>query len=348
MAHDTFESDVVCAFDEATALLQARKAELLASSCAIRTEKTAKLDAQKEVLRSASSNVREVLKKVEGALAEADQFTLLSASQSVAALRQQTVLRPESVAPCTNATLFSSVGDVRALLSQIPLMCLVSPGDDATGMFNLGVRYEAGTGVKQDGTQAVSWFRRAAEAGNTSAMNKLGVCYKKGTEVEKDDPQAVSWFKSAAEANNALAMNNLGLCYSNGIGVEQDVKQAVSWYRRAAAAGNAKAMNNLGCSFFNGHGVEKDATHAISWFRRAADAGNTTAMRYLGECYEDGTGVEKDATQAVSWFKRAAEAGDAEALNKLAECKKGMGSRSTSRRQPRGSGGFKNSAGVQH
>jgi len=67
-----------------------------------------------------------------------------------------------------------------------------------------------------------------------------------GDGVAKDAEQAVSWYRRAAEAGNAAAQFNLGVCYANGDGVAKDAEQAVSWYRRAAEAGHADAQFNLG------------------------------------------------------------------------------------------------------
>jgi len=52
----------------------------------------------------------------------------------------------------------------------------------------------SGDGVAKDAEQAVSWYRRAAEAGHADAQFNLGVCYSNGDGVAKDAEQAaVSW-----------------------------------------------------------------------------------------------------------------------------------------------------------
>jgi len=40
-------------------------------------------------------------------------------------------------------------------------------------------RYVNGDGVAKDAEQAVSWYRRAAEAGHADAQFNLGICYCK-------------------------------------------------------------------------------------------------------------------------------------------------------------------------
>jgi TPR repeat protein len=64
--------------------------------------------------------------------------------------------------------------------------------------------------------------------------------------LPKDDSQAVSWFRKAAEAGDARGMANLGFMYENGRGgLPKDDGQAVSWFRKAAEAGNEYAVAAL-------------------------------------------------------------------------------------------------------
>jgi len=58
--------------------------------------------------------------------------------------------------------------------------------------------YDNGRGVPQDDAEAVHWYRRAAEQGNTRAMSNLGVMYDDGEGVPQDDVQAHLWFNLAA------------------------------------------------------------------------------------------------------------------------------------------------------
>jgi len=73
----------------------------------------------------------------------------------------------------------------------------------------------------------------AAEKCDPDAQNNLGVMYQNGRGVRQDDSQAVRWYRKAAEQGYASAQNNLGLMYVNGEGVPQ----AVKWFRKAAEQG---------------------------------------------------------------------------------------------------------------
>ena len=53
------------------------------------------------------------------------------------------------------------------------------------------------------------------------------------------------WYRKAAEAGNSSGMNNLGAMYEQGRGVVQDTQQAIVWYEKAVAAGHSVAPDNL-------------------------------------------------------------------------------------------------------
>ena len=184
----------------------------------------------------------------------------------------------------------------------------------ARAQYELGICYATNIGVKGDYTEAAKWYRKAAEQGDATAQSNLGFCYYNGRGVEQDYTEAAKWYRKAAEQGDAKAQLNLGVCYDNGEGVEQDYSEAVKWYRKAAEQGDAIAQLNLGSCYYNGEGVEQDYTEAVKWFRKAAEQGDADGQNNLGFCYANGQGVEQDYTEAVKWYYKAAEQGDAEAL----------------------------------
>lgn len=100
----------------------------------------------------------------------------------------------------------------------------------AGAQFNLGVScYE-----KKDYSEAIKWFKKAAEQGNVSAQYMLGICYKNGF---GEYGEAMKWFRTAAEKGNAEAQYELGYCYEYRLG---DKKEASYWYRKAIENGYTK------------------------------------------------------------------------------------------------------------
>jgi TPR repeat protein len=69
--------------------------------------------------------------------------------------------------------------------------------------------YGNGEGVPQDFTEAVKWWRLAADQGHAGAQCNLGVKYAQGTGVQQDFTKAARLFKLAAEQGNATAITNL-------------------------------------------------------------------------------------------------------------------------------------------
>ena len=170
---------------------------------------------------------------------------------------------------------------------------------------------------KKNYTEAVKWYRKAAEQGFADAQNSLGFCYENGEGVTKDILEAVKWYRKAAEQGFAKAQCNLGYCYEKGKGVTQDYYEAVKWYRKAAEQGLARAQHNLGYCYDIGNGVTQDYYEAVKWYRKAAEQGHATAQNNLGGCYENGDGVTKDINEAVKWYRKAAAQGNSYAKDNL-------------------------------
>jgi TPR repeat protein len=211
--------------------------------------------------------------------------------------------------PATNQTAFAG-SDKQAKLSTAPFEELKKKAEsgDADAQCELAKRYLFGQGVPQDYTEAVKWYRKAAEQGNARAQDWLGFCYQDGLlGVSQDYTEAVKWFRKAAEQGDAAAQDSLGVRYANGEGVPQNYTEAVKWFRKAAEHGAPGAQCDLGVSYANGQGVPQDYVEAAKWFWKAAEQGFPWAQAELGFCYYNGQGVAQDYQEAVKWFRKAAE-----------------------------------------
>ncbi|MBR4182103.1 MAG: sel1 repeat family protein, partial [Candidatus Methanomethylophilaceae archaeon] len=56
-----------------------------------------------------------------------------------------------------------------------------------------------GRGVEQSYDEALKWYRKGAENGNSYAQTNLGHLYSQGLGVEKSDEEAFGWYLKAAE-----------------------------------------------------------------------------------------------------------------------------------------------------
>ena len=79
---------------------------------------------------------------------------------------------------------------------------------DADAQFELAGLYAEGDGVKQDLTEAVKWYRKAAEQGHDGAQFKLGLSYQNGKGVPQSDTDAYIWLNISAE--NGAPLNGRG------------------------------------------------------------------------------------------------------------------------------------------
>jgi len=110
---------------------------------------------------------------------------------------------------------------------------------------HLGELYAEGKGVPQDYTEAMKWYRLAADQGDAWAQSNLGWMYRKGQGVPQDYAEAVEWYRLAADEWDTSAQFNLGSMYEKGKGVPQDYAEAAKWYRLAADQGLEKAAKGL-------------------------------------------------------------------------------------------------------
>ena len=79
--------------------------------------------------------------------------------------------------------------------------------------------------------------------------------------------QAVTWFHKAAAAGDSQGMCNLGSLYYQGRGVPQRFDVAMRWFRNSAAAGNDQAGRRLRVRLdaFNERAVGEHVGHYACW-----------------------------------------------------------------------------------
>jgi hypothetical protein len=130
---------------------------------------------------------------------------------------------------------------------------------------------EHGVGTVVDMRKAMSWYRVAAEKSNYArAQNYLGhMLYHGKGDIPADPSEAVHWFRKAAEQGNAHAQNNLGIAYEEGKGAMRDYAVSKEWYRKASEGNHASGMNNLGYIYL----LEKNYDEAVKTFYLALALG---------------------------------------------------------------------------
>jgi len=142
--------------------------------------------------------------------------------------------------------------------------------DNADAMYNIGLLYMNGQGVKEDYKLAKQWFKRAAFYGSVDAAYNLGVLYmgrKFGFPSKKD---AMYWWKQAAEYGHTDSQYNLGVLLAYGHASKADPKSALSWWYKAATNGHKQSAFALAEAYTKGlFGLKKDEKLALFWQKRS-------------------------------------------------------------------------------
>ena len=164
--------------------------------------------------------------------------------------------------------------------------------------------------LPKEAAEAIYWYEKAARHGTGAiaqcAQSKLGFIHETET---KNYTEAVKWYRMAAEAGSASAQRNLGnLCY-NGLGVAQSSPEALKWFLLAAQAGDPDAETLIGQIYEDGSGVAQDYAEAAKWYRKASEQGEPYAQGHLAYLCMEGLGVPRDYVEAYKWVNVAAAQG---------------------------------------
>ena len=141
---------------------------------------------------------------------------------------------------------------------------------------------------------------------NADAMYNIGLMYMNGLGVKKDYKLTKQWFKRAAFFGSADAAYNLGILYTGREFGFPSKKDALYWWTEAAKQGHADSQFNLGVFLVYGRAGRADPKSGLSWWYKAATQGHKQAAQALTEAYSKGMfGLKKDLKLAAFWRKRS-------------------------------------------
>ena len=189
----------------------------------------------------------------------------------------------------------------------------------------------------KDMPQAVKYYRKANEYGDTTALVNLGRLYANNGNndraaecfqemIDKGQADGYFWMAMLYDAagdsktcneylvkgdkkGSRMASETLGVIYEYGMdGVKIDNKKAAKYYEKA---GTPKAHYRHGILYLNGDigkQKESDIAKGMELVSQAADEGYIDAIYTMGYCYETGRNVDSvDHNKAVSYFKQLAD-----------------------------------------
>jgi hypothetical protein len=209
--------------------------------------------------------------------------------------------------------------------------------------------------AKGNATDAVSYFREAADLGHAGAAYELGLAYMQGQGVAEDLELSAVWINRAADLGDPGAEFLVGSSFYGGIGVEQDIPRGLVFLERSANQGYAKAQFLLGQAYVDGIGVERNAQWAARWYGKSARGGHPQAQYAFGVMFASGLGVPKSPRRAYRWlsiaaangYERAAALRDTMA-KRLTPAERAKVDASVARFSPKASVGYSDAATVMY
>lgn len=166
-----------------------------------------------------------------------------------------------------------------------------------------------------DYEEAVAWFEKAAEYGDTFG---LAVCYYAGKGVERDYAKAMELFLqslnsgiTSTRTGSNFAYLYIGDMYRKGQGVPQDYAAALDWYLQGSADGDPDCMLQAARLYRDGKGAEKNLDRATELYEKAGRNDSYVAYGDLGYIYQTGNGVPQDFRKAIEYYEKGAALGSA-------------------------------------
>jgi TPR repeat protein len=158
-------------------------------------------------------------------------------------------------------------------------------GGDATGCYNLGLRYENGKGQPRDEDKAAQLYQRACDGGAATACFNLGRMY----DYEGGDSEGGTW---AAKA------------------YEQSYQRFEQLDRAACGGKDGKDCSGVAQKRADAERVRHDKGKAAQLYGRACDGADTDGCFRLGLMYDKGDHVPRHSGQAARLYKRACDGGN--------------------------------------
>ena len=177
--------------------------------------------------------------------------------------------------------------------------------------YAIGRWYHFGLGGEENKNQAVVWYTKAKNGGNSAAMDCLGAAYELGDlGLTQSTTKANEFYALASEKGHSKARHSLGFNYFLGQGVETDYVRCVELWEQSAKQRNVEAQIYLSELYRDG---SEDGTIPVNhplhfkWALAAARQDHAEGQAYTATCYENGWGVEHNYASAYKWWMLAAD-----------------------------------------
>lgn len=151
----------------------------------------------------------------------------------------------------------------------------------------LGDMYEEGKVTPQDLGKAFKYHMIGANAGLTTGQFSVGFAYHFGRGTAVNYTEAVKWYRLAADDGLPQAQSFLASILMVGKGeVPADHIEGFKWFKKAAMTGHDRSQMGVAISYYTGRGAPKDYVEAYAWANLAAASGKVERSKELREDIE--------------------------------------------------------------
>lgn len=178
-------------------------------------------------------------------------------------------------------------------------LMVISDDPDPEVHYEIGRMYADGDSVERSDSLAYDWFSSAANLGHIPSAIRCADLILSGA-VNHDQSVALTYYRIAADSGDTDSSVMLGLLLTEPGSDPKHHPEAVRRLRMAAHDGNPEARYLLGRMFEKGLGMPRFYAEAYKWYSLAADAGYFDAKYRMMLLLNAGRGTGKDKGRAKS------------------------------------------------
>lgn len=190
---------------------------------------------------------------------------------------------------------------------------------DTEKYIEIGAAFNYGDDVPYSRKDAIKWYKKAGNAGNSRGFLCLAYFYLYEGETKRSRKLAYRYFLKAAELGNIWAQVQVGDMYFYGDGVDASMPNAVQWYEKAASEREPEAYFALIRFYLDPSNPLYDKKKGKKWIRRILNLKRIDHISRIAGIFWYADAPMQSTKLAVRYFKHAAKLGCLESRLTLAE-----------------------------